>query len=281
MPFSALNEVKASQTSPAESIIYAWGESSNYSEPAGYVYNEGNDFIAYANYNTVNAPFISSYIRSDSSVGITSYSLLFYSFKFTTQEITTTDNYVTIPVNISSYIYLSATGGQGDRAGSGFSQATVLIGDERSTFNIYYPISTHTITNSVEYSSITPAGIQYSQSVTTNTNGINQINTKNIAGNSAGYVAEIVDSILIQPNVEYKILLRTYTTAQIGGAYAYADPYIEIDPSFGNASSYQLVLSNGVGNAPLNPNPVPIPSTGLLFGSCIAGLTAVGRRRRT
>ena len=58
-----------------------------------------------------------------------------------------------------------------------------------------------------------------------------------------------------------------------GPAQAFADPFIHIDPAFPNAGLYGILVSDGVGNAP-----VPEPAE-LLF--VVAGLASVGSRRRS
>ena len=62
-----------------------------------------------------------------------------------------------------------------------------------------------------------------------------------------------------------------------GSAYAYADPYIYIDPSTPNASLYSIVVSPGIGNVPLGSTPEP--SSLMLLGTGVAGLAGVVRRK--
>jgi hypothetical protein len=62
-----------------------------------------------------------------------------------------------------------------------------------------------------------------------------------------------------------------------GSAYAYADPYIYLNSSTPNASQYGIVVSQGIGNAPLGSTPEP--SSLVLLGSGVIGLAGVGRRK--
>jgi len=59
-------------------------------------------------------------------------------------------------------------------------------------------------------------------------------------------------------------------------AFASADPMIEVDPSFPDASEYSIVLSPGVANS---VSSVPEPSTGWLFAAGFLAM-AFGRVRR-
>lgn len=65
----------------------------------------------------------------------------------------------------------------------------------------------------------------------------------------------------------------------IGGASAFIDPYIQIDPSFADAAKYHIELSAGIGNfGPLST--VPLPASLPMFGAGLLGLGALGFRRR-
>jgi hypothetical protein len=57
-------------------------------------------------------------------------------------------------------------------------------------------------------------------------------------------------------------------------ARAFVDPYIYIDPAFPDASLYSIVVSEGVGNAP-----VPEPATLWLLGAALGAFSASRRSR--
>lgn len=67
-------------------------------------------------------------------------------------------------------------------------------------------------------------------------------------------------------------------TTTTGRASAWADPYIQIDPSFLAANpGYSLEFSSGIDNVPISP--VPLPAALPLFGSAALGLLAFAKRR--
>jgi hypothetical protein len=61
-----------------------------------------------------------------------------------------------------------------------------------------------------------------------------------------------------------------------GGASAFADPYIYVDPSDPNAANYSVVVSQGVGNTASN---TPEPGTLVLVGVALGGVFLFRRRR--
>ena len=72
------------------------------------------------------------------------------------------------------------------------------------------------------------------------------------------------------------LLVIAENTYESGGsALASADPWIRVDPSFANAVNYSVVVSEGIGNAPLVA--VPEPSSAAL---ALAGLGLMWVRRR-
>ena len=99
------------------------------------------------------------------------------------------------------------------------------------------------------------------------------------APRSLSFAANYSDSVQVMANTIYHIELFTAADNQLGSSIGSASSNIAFDQSFSGASAYTLILSDGVGNAPLNP--VPVPSTMLLFSTGIAGLAAVGRRKRS
>jgi hypothetical protein len=56
-----------------------------------------------------------------------------------------------------------------------------------------------------------------------------------------------------------------------GGARAFMDPLIYVDPSFPDADLYTIVTSDGIGNSPIATS-VPESSSLLLLGTALAGL---------
>jgi hypothetical protein len=84
----------------------------------------------------------------------------------------------------------------------------------------------------------------------------------------------------IQSNTVYTIV-EFASAAVIGGsAHAVADPHVFIDPSFG-LPGYSLILSNGVGNAPIPGVPEPDAWVMMLLGVCgVGGFGRASRRAR-
>jgi len=75
-----------------------------------------------------------------------------------------------------------------------------------------------------------------------------------------------------------EIIAATAASGPAGSATARLDPSIQIDPSFPDASQYQLALSDGVGNAP-EPSAVELGACTLLAlavrrGRCVSGAAA-------
>jgi len=60
----------------------------------------------------------------------------------------------------------------------------------------------------------------------------------------------------------------------------WADPYIYIDPNFVGGDQFTLLISAGIGNAPLS-NAIPEPSTWTMLLLGIAGVGILARRRNT
>jgi hypothetical protein len=70
--------------------------------------------------------------------------------------------------------------------------------------------------------------------------------------------------------------VNTNSNYPTSSAYAYVDPYIQIDPTFQLAHpEYSLAFSANVTNA----SPVPVPAAAWLFGSGLLGLIGVARRK--
>jgi len=82
-----------------------------------------------------------------------------------------------------------------------------------------------------------------------------------------------ITPLLAYPGVVGTIeLLTDVAVSDAGAASASVDPTIEVDPAYANASQYQIVLSEGVGNA---PEPQALGSAACV----VLGLAAVRRIR--
>jgi hypothetical protein len=57
------------------------------------------------------------------------------------------------------------------------------------------------------------------------------------------------------------------------------DPSIQIDPSFLTGGEYSLAFSDGIGNSPISPT--PLPASLPMFGVALIGLGALAWRRRS
>lgn len=84
-----------------------------------------------------------------------------------------------------------------------------------------------------------------------------------------------IDTMFLSPNIIHTISLYAYASTQNGFALAIADPYITV-----NDPDYTITFSPGINNIKNEQSPVPEPTTMLLFSAGLAGLAAVGRRRR-
>jgi MYXO-CTERM domain-containing protein len=87
----------------------------------------------------------------------------------------------------------------------------------------------------------------------------------------------------VPPNVENsmvvdaRITLNSDAGAEPDVAYAYADPYLRIDPTFlATHPGYSLALSDGISNA----EPVPEPAEEWMPGVALLGLGGLAWRRR-
>jgi PEP-CTERM motif len=62
-----------------------------------------------------------------------------------------------------------------------------------------------------------------------------------------------------------------------GPSTAFADPFIEVDPNFANASDYQIIVSQGIGNTPVSATPEP---SSLAVVGVALGCVALVRRKK-
>lgn len=81
---------------------------------------------------------------------------------------------------------------------------------------------------------------------------------------------------------QIKVLVQAIASSSTfpQSAIASADPFIHIDPSFGEANLYNIQVSPGVANAPLSPPPVAAPETSslALTGLALAAIVIVRKR---
>lgn len=81
----------------------------------------------------------------------------------------------------------------------------------------------------------------------------------------------VPQTVLFASNALYRVALQAGSTAISGGtAFASADPFFQVDPSFADASQVQLLFSPGIDNSPLSA--VPEPSSIVLMSAGIPGL---------
>lgn len=88
--------------------------------------------------------------------------------------------------------------------------------------------------------------------------------------------------VSLRSNTEYTV--EVYASAGAGTNFdtsviAWADPYIYIDPSFVGGDQFSLLISDGIGNAPISFG-VPEPATSAILLLGFAGVRFLARRRK-
>jgi hypothetical protein len=105
---------------------------------------------------------------------------------------------------------------------------------------------------------------------------IHQVNGSSQPFSGTSFDVHEVYSIIA--NTYYQIdLTATAVATELGSASSFIDPYLQIDPSFADASRYTIVLSQGIGNSVAA---TPIPASLPLFVSALGGLGLLARRRK-
>lgn len=120
-------------------------------------------------------------------------------------------------------------------------------------------------------------------SVSVNGNAFSQVLTNNCVGLcswqqswSGTFSVPMLVGDVATVELNTQVSLWEGAPGAVGSAYAYADPYIYVDPNDPNASLYSIVVSPGIGNVPLGTTPEPSSLT--LLSSGIVGLATVLRR---
>lgn len=95
----------------------------------------------------------------------------------------------------------------------------------------------------------------------------------------------IIAAESLYENTMYTVYMEAIAYAVSGpitltGASAFIDPSIYIDPSFASADQYSIVLSGGIGNPTVPTVSTPEPDSVALFGTALAVLVGIIRRKR-
>jgi len=88
--------------------------------------------------------------------------------------------------------------------------------------------------------------------------------------------ATLVANSVYELDLNTSLLLHDNSTTGGASASAFVDSFIFIDPNFGNAGAYNLVLSDGIVNA---DSSVPEPSTWALAGLGLAEIIWTAQKR--